>query len=234
MRWLAVILGLAAWAAGPAMATPPRATMSDDRMVAATQSHLYVLRDVVDNIGSHYDELRDQHLVEISLETGEATRFWPLRRVAVSRLETGELLNPGMVTERPGEVHDMMAVLRDAGAQPLSPNAWPEEGVTLEEGALVRDGETVLTAFGLRAAGRAQLGILRDAYPPIESEAEYRRAERIDFYDLYAEGDWDCRVLPDRQTLFRQEQRLILVKLRCEDAALSGAWSFHAMIGEDP
>ena len=99
MRWLAVILGLAAWAAGPAMATPPRATMSDDRMVAATQSHLYVLRDVVDNIGSHYDELRDQHLVEISLETGEATRFWPLRRVAVSRLETGELLNPGMVTE---------------------------------------------------------------------------------------------------------------------------------------
>ncbi|PHR63296.1 MAG: hypothetical protein COA55_16725 [Alcanivorax sp.] len=111
----------------------------------------------------------------------------------------------------------MMAVLRDAGAQPLSPSAWPEEGVTLEEGALVRDGETVLTAFGLRAAGRAQLGILRDAYPPIESEAEYRRAERIDFYDLYAEGDWDCRVLPDRQTLFRQEQRLILVKLRCED-----------------
>ena len=123
MRWLAVILGLAVWAAGPAMATPPRATMSDDRMVAATQSHLYVLRDVVDNIGSHYDELRDQYLVEISLETGEATRFWPLRRVAVSRLETGDLLNPGMVTERPGEVHDMMAVLRDAGAQPLSPSA---------------------------------------------------------------------------------------------------------------
>lgn len=229
---LAAVLALVALASAPAMATPPRMTISDDRMVAATQAHLYVLRDVVDNIGSHYAELRDQHLVEISLETGEATRFWPLRRVAVSRLETGDLLNPGTVTERPGEVHDMMEVLRGVGAQPLSPSAWPIEGVALEDGALVREGERVLTAFGLRAAGRAQLAILREAYPPIETEADYRRAERIDFYDLYAEGDWDCRLLPESQTFFQAEQRLILVKLRCEDAALSGAWSFHALIAE--
>ena len=116
---------------------------------------------------------------------------------------------------------------------------WAEDPILRHHAGLSRADGGALAAYGalmgseaMRAAGRAQLGILREAYPPIESEADYRRAERIDFYDLYAEGDWDCRLLPESQTLFQAEQRLILVKLRCEDAALSGAWSFHALIAE--
>jgi len=220
---------LLAW---PVSATPPRVTTSDDRMVAATQTHLYVLRDVVDNTGSHYSALHDQHLVEIALETGDATRFWPLRRMSINGLPENDFLNPGIVTEAEGAMHDMMALLRDLGAQPVTPGPWALTDLALAEGSLHHQGEPVLTPFGIRAAGRAQLAILRDAYPPIETEEEYFRADRIDFYDLYAEGDWLCALMPEGQVFFRpDDERIVAAKLRCEDD-LGAWWSFHALIRE--
>lgn len=233
MRLFTLILGVLLMA-GPALSTPPRVTMSEDRLMAATQSHIYVLRDVIDNKGSHYATLHDQHLVEISLDTGAATRFWPLRHMAIDDLVTDDYLSPGQVTERAGEVHDMIEILRRAGAEPLSPGPWAVEVLALRKGALMR-GQTdqLLTPFGIRAAGRAQLGILRDYYPPIETEEEYRQAARIDFYDLYADGDWDCTLQPEGQTLFRPKERILLAKLRCEDFDLSGTWSFHVLIREE-
>lgn len=230
IRWLVCALILSS---GVAMATPERLTMSEDRLVAATQTHFYVRRDIVDNLGSYYAALHDQHLIEISLDSGEATRAWPLRRMAVSHLETDEFLMPGQVTDRPGETRDMMAILREAGAEPLLSSDRALQDVRLEDGALMRGQTQVLSPFGIRAAGRAQLGILRDTYPPIESEAAYLRADRIDFQDLYAEGDWTCRLGSGGQTLFRAGQRIILVPLMCEDATLSGAWGFHAIIIEN-
>ena len=231
MKW--IIATCAIWLAGMAQATPVRITVSTDRLMAATQTHFYVLRDMWDNAGSHYAALHDQHLVEISLESGEATRFWPLRRMAVSHLATDDFLNPGQVTPRDGEVHDMMVVLAELGAQPLSPAVWKADDLTLQDGALMHEGEAVLTPFGIRAAGRAQLAILRDAYPPIETEAEYRRAERIDFYNFYAEGDWECVLQSEEQTLFQPKTKIRLVKLHCEDAEFSGAWSFHVLIKDN-
>ncbi len=218
----------------PVWATPERLTVSDDRIVAGTQTHLYVLREISDNTGSHYTALSDQHLVEISLDTGEATRFWPLRHIAVSHLdEQGDYRVPGPVTERDGETHDMMAQLRDMGAEPLAPNVWAAEDLTLENGAVLRKGAKVVTPFGLRAAGRAQLAILRDYYPPIETEEEYRKGERIDFYDLYAEGDWLCVLRPEGLGLARAADKLTIAKLHCEDAEFSGAWSFHIIIKDE-
>lgn len=224
---IAILIGTAAWA------TPPRVTLSDDRMIAATQTHLYVLREIDDNLGSHYGGLRDQHLIEISLSSGEATRFWPLRRMKVNNLPDNDFLNPGEVEDRPGETHDVMAVLREVGAQPIAPQIWGAEEITLENGTLLLRGEPVLTPFAIRAAGRAQLGILREAYPPIETEAEYSAGERIDFYNLYAEGDWLCELRPETRTLFRATEKLIITKLHCEDADLNGIWSFHAILKDD-
>ena len=219
--------------AGSAYATPPRITASDDRLVGATQTHLYVLRDISDNVGSHYQDMRDQHLIEIDLETGEATQYWPLRRIAVSNLETDEYLYPGHVTERAGDTHDMMAVLRDVGAAPLAPHNRGDHEITLENGVLMRKGTKLATPFGIRAAGRAQLAILRDEYPPFETEEDYRDTSRINFYDLYAEGDWECQILPEGQSLSRAKDRVTVVKLHCEDFEYSGLWSFHMIMRDE-
>ncbi|SLN27896.1 hypothetical protein ROA7450_01140 [Roseovarius albus] len=229
MRLLTVLLCLLA---GVAMATPPRVTFSDDRILAATQSHFYVLRDITDNLGSHFHGLHDQHLIEISLDTGEATQYWPLRRIGVNHLETDDFLFPGAITEREGDTYDMMEVLRELGAEPLVPSPWEVEDFALVEGALMKGETQVLTPFAIRAAGRAQLAILRAEYPLFESEEDYRREDRIDFYDLYAEGDWECRVGGAGQTLSRITERISLIPLNCEDYNLSGLWSFHALIIE--
>ena len=230
MRFVITLCALL-WAA-PALATPPRVTGSDDRLVAATQSHFYVLRDISDNLGSHYARLHDQHLVEIDTNSGKATRFWPLRRMHVNTLTSDDLLVPGEVTDRPGDTHDMIALLRGLGAAPVTPQPYAVQDLTLIEGALTRGDEQIATPFALRAAGRAQLAILRDEYPPVETEAEYRKAERIDFYDLYAEGDWLCELRGGGATFFRAKVRVTLAKLQCEDSELSGYWSFHFIVRE--
>ena len=216
-------------------ATPPRMASSDDRLVAATQTHLYVLRDILDNLGSHYTALHDQHLIEIDLGSGAATRHWPLRRMSVSHFnDAGDLRVPGEVTERDGETVEMIAILRDLGTEPMRPSHWPTAGLSVFEGALLRDGKQLLTPFGIRKAGRAQLAILRDVYPPNETADGWPVDDQIAFYDLYAEGEWQCEIRPEGQTLYRAQDRVLVVKLQCEDAELSGLWSFHVLVKDDP
>lgn len=219
--------------AAPATATPPRLTMSEDRVLAATQTHLYVLRDVIDNLGSHFVGLHDQHLIEIAIDTGTATRSWPLRRMQVSHLPENDLLIPGEVTDRPGDVADMMDVLREVGAEPLRPDTWEDTPLSLQNGALMRDGVQLATPFALRKAARAQLAILRDTYPPHDTETGWPDPERIDFYDLYAPGDWECRLMPDRFSVYGATRRTTAAKLHCEDSGLTGIWSFHFLIHDD-
>ena len=220
--------------AAPALATPPRMTMSEDRLMAATQTHLYVLRDITDNLGSHFAGLHDQHLIEIDIESGAATRFWPLRIMAINHLPANDLMVPGIVTERPGATHDMTAILRGVAAEPMTPQVWQDSDIALQSGALVRAGsESLATPFAMRAAGRAQLGILRQAYPVIETEEVYRSGAQIDFYDLYQPGDWDCTLRPDRYTIYRAADRVTVLKLTCEDMDLTGIWSFHVIVIDD-
>lgn len=225
---------IVALAAQPVQATPPRMTMSEDRVIAATQTHLYVLRDMIDNQGSHYARLHDQHLIEIDLDTGAATRHWPLRRMAVSHLdEDGDLRLPGRVSERAGETRDAAAILREARAEPLLPSAWALEGVGLDEGGLSWRGERRLTPFGIRKAGRAQLAILRKEYPRVETPEGWPAPDRIDFYDLYAAGAWTCALGAEGHVLFRGATRLIVAKVKCEDADVTGSWSFHILVPDE-
>ena len=220
--------------AGMAHATPPRVTMSEDRILAATQTHLYVLRDISDNLGSNWVALHDQHLIEINLETGEATRFWPLRRMAKSHInDAGDFRVPGEVTERGGETYDMVAILRELGAEPLTPSRWVIEELSFSDGALMRGDEQLLTPFGIRKAGRAQLAILRDEYPDKKTDEGWPSEDQIDFYNLYAEGDWLCELRPEGQTLFRAQDRVTVTKLYCEDTELAGIWSFHVLIKDN-
>lgn len=233
MRILGSVLAVFAIFAGSAWATPGRVMSSDDRLMAATQSHIYVLRDVVDNLGSYYVKLHDQHLVEISLETGEATRYWPLRRIRVSYLDGNEDRIPGAVTERDGETHDMTGILRELGAEPMVPQSWVSDSLTVKDGAVTREGTVILTPFAVRAAARAQLAILREEYPPIETEAEYASGEMMDFYDLYAEGDWYCDMQSDAVLLRRAAGTLRVAKLECETAGGASEVSFHVFAEDE-
>lgn len=213
---------------GVAWATPDRGMSSGDRLMAATQTHIYVLRDVIDNLGSYYEKLHDQHLIEISIDTGEATRFWPLRRMRVANLDGNTDIIPGTVTEREGETHDAFAILRGLGAEPMTPRGWLLDELALTDGALTTGGgEVIATPFGIRAAGRAQLAILRDVYPPIETEEEYLARETADFYDLYAEGDWLCTMEPEAVLLRRPKDVVRVVKLECEMPDAVSRASFH-------
>lgn len=213
--------------ASVAWATPDRGMSSDDRLLAATQTHIYVLRDVVDNLGSYYEKLHDQHLVQISIDTGEATRFWPVRRMKVAHLDENTDIIPGDVTEREGETHDLSAILRAQGAEPMTPRGWLLGELALTDGAVTEGEEVLLTPFGIRAAGRAQLGILREEYPPIETEEEYFAREAMDFYDLYAEGDWTCRMEPKAVLLRRPADTVRVAKLECELVDGMSIVSFH-------
>ncbi|QIE46329.1 hypothetical protein G5B38_12780 [Pseudohalocynthiibacter aestuariivivens] len=228
-----ICLICALFIANPATATPPRLTQSEDRVMAATQTHIYVLRDIVDNLGSHFAGLHDQHLIEVALDTGEATLYWPLRRMTVNHLPENDLLVPGVVTERAGVTHAMMDILREIGAEPIWGNIWEDVPLSLHNGALMRGDVQLATPFGLRKAARAQLAILRDAYPPNETETGFPALDRIDFYDLYAPGDWECRLLRDRYAIHRATDRVTVAKLRCEDTELTGFWSFHFLIYDD-
>ena len=232
IRFFVSVLALFGVFAGSALATPDRSMHSDDRLMGATQSHIYVLRDVVDTLGSYYEKLQDQHLVEISVDSGEATRFWPLRRTSVSHLSESDDRVPGDVREREGETHDMMAILRSVGAEAMTPRKWLLEDMTVTEAGVVRNGQVIVTPFGIRAAGRAQLGILRKAYPPIETEAEYYGKAKMDFYDLYAEGDWFCEMQPGAILMRRVSDTVRVAKLECETAGGAHIVSFHVFSKE--
>jgi hypothetical protein len=210
-----------------AWATPDRGMSSDDRLLAATQTHIYVLRDVVDNLGSYYEKLHDQHLIEISIDTGEATRFWPVRRMFVANLDENADVIPGYVTERDGDTNDPFAILLELRAEPMTPRGWLLDGLVMTDGAVTQGGTVILTPFGIRAAGRAQLAILRDEYPPIETEEEYFAREVMDFYDLYAEGDWVCTLDPKAVVLRRPTDVVRVAKLECEMADGVSFASFH-------
>lgn len=219
--------------ASVAWATPDRGMRSDDRLLAATQSHIYVLRDVVDNLGSYYKKLHDQHLIEISIDTGEATQYWPLRRMQVANLDENSDIIPGIVTEREGETHDLTAILRDQGAEPMTPRGWLLGELALTDGSVTQGDEILLTPFGIRAAGRAQLGILREEYPPIETEEEYFAREAMDFYDLYAEGDWTCTMEPKAVLLRRPTDTVRVAKLDCELVDGVSIVSFHIFVKDE-
>ncbi len=232
MRFLTFILTVGIWIAGPVGATPERVTSSDDRIVAATPTHLYVLRDIYDNRGSHYAELRDQHLVEIEIETHTATQFWPLRRMEINNLPVDDFQVPGVVTDLDVETHDMFAILRDLGAAPMAPHEYATQDLEMsDEDTLVEGGETVrATLDQIKVAARDQLSLLQGFYPPSETEEEFYRADKIEFYELDLEHEWECELLQEGITLFRQEGRVPVVKLHCENWDQGGSWSFHFVL----
>ncbi|MCG6904409.1 MAG: hypothetical protein LJE68_17195 [Rhodobacter sp.] len=217
--------------AGPVWATPPRVTYSDDRLVAATQTHFYVLRELVDNRGSHWSELRDQYLVEISLDSGKASNHWLLRSMQIDRLLTNVFLSPGTVTEHAGGTHDMMALLAAQGAAPMRLGYSAAQQFTVDgDGLRNADGAVVADMARIARTAKAQLLPLAIRYPPLASTPEPGGADVLEYYVMGDPADWLCVVLPGSQTLYRESGEMQLLPMQCEDDATLGRWSFHMVL----
>lgn len=212
----------------PALATPPRVFRSDDRIVAATQSHVYVLRDMVDNLGSHFARLHDQHLVEISLDDQKAGHSWLLRSMAINHLETGDYLVPGLVEDRISDTDDMFAILRKLGAGPEVPMAPEVSLYSIDGNSLVhRTAGPLADLADLARVARAQLLPLAQTYPRATSDAAYRAARRLEVYDLTEEENWVCDLAPEQVRLYRPAGPLEILKITCQDEVNLWFWSFH-------
>lgn len=231
----ASVLSLLCWlTASLAHATPPRMFVSDDRIVAATQMHFYVLRDLVDNQGSHYSQLHDQHLVEIAFDNHQATRSWLLRSMAINNLSTDEYLSPGQVSDGVMETTDMFDVLRQVGAVPQRLYFHSEQQELFFDGQTLKHPKNgdVADISKVAKAARAQLQSLADAYPQAASEAELIQAMAMEVYDLSNEANWICKVEPGQLGLFRTEGELRAIKIGCDDDYYSGSWTFHMFLPE--
>ena len=214
----------------PAMAgaTPPRVFTSDDRIVAATQTHLYVLRELQDNQGSHYSTLIDQHLVEIDLDSHAASRSWLLRSLWENRITPEDFVSPGKVVEHQRDTVDMFAILRETGAVPQSARIAEGSDLLLTDGSLMHEKAGIVASRNVMVgAARAQLLPLMASYPRTGKASEYKAGENMEVYDLSNASNWHCELLPIQLTVFRAKDRLRIVKIGCDDDFETGAWTFH-------
>lgn len=89
MTWrsLAIFAAVALFTAlRQAGATPPRAIAVEDSLFGITETHLFLLRSVRDNLETRGTILTDILLVAKSIDTGREENAWPVRRT----LETGD------------------------------------------------------------------------------------------------------------------------------------------------
>lgn len=64
----------------PALATPPDVMSLRDRIFGISATHVYILRDINDNLGLHNPGMTDTYLVAKSIKTGQDEAHWPVTR----------------------------------------------------------------------------------------------------------------------------------------------------------
>ncbi len=106
-----------------AYATPPRYLSITDTPVAANETHVFMIRIVADNEGSHYINNTHRFLVAQNLLTGAADDQWLLD---ITRQITIEPPN-SIETLPSGHKVDMLAILQDRKTYPIGislPTDW--------------------------------------------------------------------------------------------------------------
>ncbi|MCP5087505.1 MAG: hypothetical protein GY952_11960 [Rhodobacteraceae bacterium] len=215
----------------PGYATPDRLFDSTDRLVAATQTHLYVVRDMRDNQGSHYTALVDQHLVEIEIDGLAESRSWLLRSMLIEQLvgDGADFVSPGVITDR-AEGADIYGVLRSVGAAPMRLYPQAEAPLVFESGLTHPTKGKVASVQDIAKAARAQLEPMAKRYPQAKTEEEYIAADKMEVYDLSKPETWQCEVLAKAATIFRPEDKLRVISLACDDDYLTGMFTFHMVL----
>ncbi len=143
MIWLS--LAVIGSLAGVARATPPQVVSVDDLLFGVTETHLFLLRSLEDNIGFHGVTQTDVLLVARNRKTNEDEDVWPVTR-SLHRAEEGAVETLAIAgAVNPFEVAAERAVRLLLGWSAQSIRT-PEIAVTLDETALVlADGRTAAT-----------------------------------------------------------------------------------------
>jgi hypothetical protein len=114
-----------------AYATPPRYLSISDTPIAANETHLFMIRNVSDNEGSHYINNTRRFLVAQDLQTGAVDNQWLLditRQVSVDPPNTIEMLPV------PGGKPDLLGILKAHKTYPIAaglPVTWDEQAEVL-------------------------------------------------------------------------------------------------------
>ena len=67
--------------AAPATATPPDAVSLYDRIFGVSETHVFILRQMNDNLGLHIRGMNDTFLVAKNINTGIDDNIWPVMRM---------------------------------------------------------------------------------------------------------------------------------------------------------
>jgi hypothetical protein len=129
-RTLAIAFGLMLLATLATRATPPRYVSIKDTPIAANATHLFLLRTVSDNKGSHYINATHRFLIAQSLKTNKVEDHWLL---GTTRLDTISNEPKDTVELSPGTTGNPFEILRKKQALPieLTPRLkWPDDSQT--------------------------------------------------------------------------------------------------------
>lgn len=217
----------------PLNATPDRITHASDRLVAANQTHYYVLRDISDNHGSYFYARHDQYLVEISFSDGAATQHWLLRSMKIVGMdEVAHDQVPGIVTDFPTQTHNMMEILADRKATPMymrngfiatkRPLSIKHDDNGTMIGLFANDHEQILSAAQISTALASQFSPMESFYAPLQTQEDYLDRTRISFSILQNETNGYYCTLPSGPAYFRFRSDTVskefrLFPIRCED-----------------
>jgi len=127
IRTLAIALGILLLATLGTRATPPRYVSINDTPIAANATHLFLLRTVSDNEGSHYINATHRFLIAQNLKTGKVEDHWLL---GTTRLDTISNEPKDTVEIHPGTTENPFEILRKKQALPLelTPRViWPDD-----------------------------------------------------------------------------------------------------------
>ncbi len=104
----------------PALATPPRYASISDTAIAANASHIFLLRLVSDNEGSHYIRATTRFLVSQNVKSGALDQLWLLDTTRQNFVEVDQ---HDVDYHRASPKIDILDILAQFNATPLSPGS---------------------------------------------------------------------------------------------------------------
>ena len=206
------------------LATPPRIFSSKDQMIGANQTHIYVLRTLRDNSGSHFTDRRDVYLLEISVATAGLENFWRVWSGVANSVDAfpGESESLGADFANPYEI---LRQKKAALVEMHAPHA--DFGYKIKNGALITNygdpsgasgAKTYLSRDALREIASAQFAPILANYLPI-ADATY--AQKIDMTGAHLlvepiDQVDNCQVEASAMPIGSWENPQVPILIRCQ------------------
>lgn len=184
----------------PAQASPPDILGISDRVIGASQSQLFVLREADNNLGLNFYGLTDVYLIAKNIKTGVDAEIWPVYRVhaAVNRQQDAVLRQSFALAD----AVNPFTILADRNAQYTPLNFTPLGAPNAPETSLgpdmLRVGDREIateTVLGLATGALVFTAAVLQPYPEGDfaimtrlSPKELMRAPNFTYEDCEVEG----------------------------------------------